>query len=240
MLMIDARVSDVRAFRSPPHLDPIQFVRGLEIHAAPRTCTRLAGEVSSLLLRVTLVRMFFHGTGERSVGEHRWLLRLGVHRGVIVLLSVCFFSLSVRSSFRRQGALRLHHLGDCFLEFTFGIEHELTAGHDDLALVKAVQDFDHAVLSLHAHLDLTWFEFAFASIDENELTRSRVNVCLSGNQECISPQVSRQCHIREHAGLEIQRRIVKLQPHLDDARLFLEVGIDVHDRAYKLLAPNVG
>ncbi len=144
------------------------------------------------------------------------------------------------SLFLRGCPASLHHLGHRFLQLALGVEEELSAGDHDVVFVQSLEHLDAAALALDAGLDVSRLEPAVPPIDEDELACAGIDIGLAWNQDRVLAEATREHHRGIHVRLELQRRVVKLQPHLDDSCLFLEIGIDVDHLAAEDVAGQIG
>ena len=117
------------------------------------------------------------------------------------------------------------------VEVRLGIEQELRRRHDLLAFLQSLDD-RHAVAALRPGDDLARGETA-----RRRARRRRGRAHRRGSARCAeccstsAPRLADEVDVREHVGLDAGRRLVERDARAQRARLHVEFGVDVVDRA---------
>ena len=106
------------------------------------------------------------------------------------------------------------------LHAALGIDEEGAGDHDPLAGDEPFRHLD-VVADAPPGLDQPRLEVSVAAVDEHRLAQPRVHDGIGGHDE-RRRQVDRELHVDEHAGLERQLRVRRLEPHLQRQRRLVE------------------
>ena len=106
------------------------------------------------------------------------------------------------------------------LHAALGIDEEGARDHDPLARREPFRHLD-VVADAPPRLDQPRLEVSVAAVDEHRLAQPRVHDRIRRHDE-RRREVDRELHVDEHAGLERQLRVRRLEPHLQRQRRLVE------------------